>query len=56
MWNVKTYATPDGIGANGSMSVSFKIVPEQHSGKAVSQGTRENSILRTEHMLRNVLI
>jgi hypothetical protein len=42
MWNVKTKVIPVIIGATGTISNSFRKIPEQHNGKARNKGTTEN--------------
>jgi hypothetical protein len=56
MWNVKTKVIPVIIGANGTISKSFRKyvrnIPENHKAKEL----QKTAILGTAHILRKVLM
>jgi len=56
MWNVKTKAIPVIIGANGTISKSFRKYVSNIPGKHEVKGLQKTAILGTAHTLRKVLM
>ena len=56
MWNVKTMVIPVIIGANGTISKSFRKYVSNISGKHEVKELQKTAILGTAHILRKVLM
>ena len=56
MWNVKTKVIPIIIGANGTISKSFRQYHSNIPGKQNIKELQKTAILGTAHTLRKVLI
>jgi hypothetical protein len=55
MWNVKTNAIPVKIGANGTISKSFRKYASNIPGNHEVKELQKTTILGTAHILRKVL-
>jgi hypothetical protein len=56
MWNVKTKVMPAVIGATGTILQSFRKFLRNILGKHEVKELQETAILRTAHLLREVLL
>jgi len=56
MWNVKTKGIPVIIGANGTISKSFRKYVSNIPGKHEVKKLEKTAILGTAHILRKVLV
>jgi len=56
MWNVKTKVIPVILGANGTISKSFRKYVSNIPGKHEVKELQTTAILGTAHILRNVLM
>jgi hypothetical protein len=56
MWNVKTNVIPVIIGANGTISKSFRKYVSNKPGKHEVKELQKTAILGTAHTLRKVLM
>ena len=56
MWNVKTKVIPVIIGANGTISESFRKYVSNIPGKHEVKELQKTAILGTAHILRKVLM
>ena len=56
MWNVKTKVIPVIIGANGTISKTFRKYVSNITGKHEVKELQKTTILGTEHILRKVLM
>ena len=56
MWNVKTKVIPVTIGANGTISKSFRKYVSNIPGKHEVKELQKTAILGTAHILRKVLM
>ena len=56
MWNVKTRAIPVIMGATGTISKSFRKYASDIPGNHDVKELQKTAILRTAHILRNVLM
>ena len=56
MWNVKTKVIPVIIGANGTISESFRKYVSNVPGKHEVKELQKTTILGTAHILRKVLM
>jgi hypothetical protein len=55
-WNVKAKVIPVTIGANGTISKSFRLYPSNILGKHEIKELQKTATLGTAHILRKLLI
>jgi len=56
MWNIKTQVIPVIIGANGTISKSFRKYVSNIPGKHEVKGLQKTAILGTAHILQKILM